>query len=179
MRRRNSPSVSVAILQVLIGDISAASPDLRIEKLERRLADGLQPFVKLPDAGGLIYTAAPEFLEQIAHAMKLAVDSRHAEQSRSSSIAEASIRLLSEFHNDPRYAGDLHRADMAWALHAASCGLPPEQIKDEILQARDLSKKGRFTRQLIRLKPPSGSLLALKGPIRLRPYPRTLPSPPA
>jgi hypothetical protein len=118
------------------------------QKPERRLATGLQPFVKLREARDLIYTAAPEFLDQIAHAMKLAIDSRHAEQSRSSSLAEASIRLLSEFHNDPRYAGDLHRADMAWALHAASRGIPEQQIRDQILQARDLSKKGRLTRQL-------------------------------
>ena len=53
-----------------------------------------------------------------------------------------SVRSLSDFHADPRYSGDLHRADMAWALHAASRGLPEQQIRDEILHARDLSKKG-------------------------------------
>ena len=36
---------------------------------------------------------------------------------------------------DPRYDGDLHRADMAWALHAASRGLSEQQIRDEILHA--------------------------------------------
>jgi hypothetical protein len=47
--------------------------------------------------------------------------------------------------------GDLHRADMAWALHAASRGLPEQQeqqIKDELLHTRDLSKKGRIQRQV-------------------------------
>ena len=47
------------------------------------------------------------------------------------------------FTADPRYGGDLHRADMAWALHAASRGLSEQQIRDEILHGRDLSKKGR------------------------------------
>ena len=47
-----------------------------------------------------------------------------------------------------RYDGDLHRADMAWALHAASRGLSEQQIRDEILHARDLSKKGRIQRQI-------------------------------
>jgi hypothetical protein len=42
----------------------------------------------------------------------------------------------------------LHRADMAWALHAASQGLPEQQIREEILHARDLSKKGGPARQL-------------------------------
>ena len=59
-----------------------------------------------------------------------------------------SVRSLSDFHADSRYSGDLHRADMAWALHAASRGLPEQQIRDEILHARDLSKKGGPERQL-------------------------------
>jgi hypothetical protein len=58
------------------------------------------------------------------------------------------VRPLSEFHGDPRYAGDLHRADMAWALYAASRGFPEQQIRAEILHARDLSKKGGLRRQL-------------------------------
>jgi hypothetical protein len=31
---------------------------------------------------------------------------------------------------------------MAWAKHAARCGHTMEQIKDELLDGRDLSKKG-------------------------------------
>ena len=37
---------------------------------------------------------------------------------------------------------------MGWALHAFSGGLSLEQIHAEILQARDLSKKGCRRRQL-------------------------------
>ena len=29
------------------------------------------------------------------------------------------VKPLQEFHADPAYAGDLHRADMAWTRHAA------------------------------------------------------------
>jgi len=36
------------------------------------------------------------------------------------------------FHGDPVYGGDLHQADMAWAKHAAGCGMTLEQIKDEL-----------------------------------------------
>ena len=46
------------------------------------------------------------------------------------------------------YAGDLHRADLAWAKHAAGNGLTFEQIKDQLLNGRDLGKKGRCKRQL-------------------------------
>ena len=65
-----------------------------------------------------------------------------------STSTEDSVRPVTEFHSDPRYSGDLHRADMAWALHAASRGLSEQQIKDELLHARDLSKKGRASRQV-------------------------------
>jgi len=58
------------------------------------------------------------------------------------------VRSLSDFHGDPRYSRDFHRADMAWALHAARRGLSEQQIRDEILHARDVSKKGGPERQL-------------------------------
>jgi hypothetical protein len=37
---------------------------------------------------------------------------------------------------------------MAWALHAASRGLSEQQIRAEILHARDLAKKGGLQRQV-------------------------------
>ena len=37
---------------------------------------------------------------------------------------------------------------MAWAKHAARCGMTLEQIKAELLDGRDLGKKGRRKRQL-------------------------------
>ncbi len=57
------------------------------------------------------------------------------------------VKPLKEFHDDALYAGDLHRADMAWAKHAAGCILTSEQIRDELLNGRDLSKKGNRKRQ--------------------------------
>jgi hypothetical protein len=60
----------------------------------------------------------------------------------------ADLRPLEEFHADAAYGGDLHRADMAWAKYAAGSGLTLEQIKDELLNGRDLSKKGNRKRQL-------------------------------
>jgi hypothetical protein len=62
--------------------------------------------------------------------------------------AHAGVKLFVEFRSDPAYGGDLHRVDMAWAKYAAGCGLRLEQIKDELLNGRDLSKKGNRKRQL-------------------------------
>jgi len=61
---------------------------------------------------------------------------------------DAPVRPITSFHADSRYGGDLHRADMAWAVHAAAHGLSREQIEHEILNGRDLSKKGPPLRRL-------------------------------
>ena len=58
------------------------------------------------------------------------------------------VKPLKEFHDDASYAGDLHRADMAWAKHAGGCGLTLEPTKAELLNGRDLSKKGDHKRQV-------------------------------
>jgi hypothetical protein len=57
------------------------------------------------------------------------------------------IKPLAEFHDDPHYAGDLHRADMAWARHAVDMGLSAGEIRAAIMEARDLAKKGSAKRQ--------------------------------
>ena len=52
-----------------------------------------------------------------------------------------------DFHRDPRYGGDLHRADLAWARHAAAMGLAASEIRTAIMEARDLAKKGSPSRE--------------------------------
>jgi hypothetical protein len=37
---------------------------------------------------------------------------------------------------------------MAWAKHASGCGPTVKQIKDELLNGRDLSRKGNQKRQI-------------------------------
>jgi hypothetical protein len=117
------------------------------QKPKRRLQSGLAPFVRLHECGGRSYTAAPEFLEEVKSAERASGGGMMRTISRTIP-SDDSVRPLSEFHRDPRYGCDLHRADMAWAFHAASRGLPEQQIRDEILHARDLSKKGSPERQV-------------------------------
>src|SRR5712692_267446 len=45
---------------------------------------------------------------------------------------EIYFKALKQFHDHAIYAGDRHRALMAWAKHAAGCGLTLEQIRDEL-----------------------------------------------
>ena len=57
------------------------------------------------------------------------------------------LKPLAEFHSDARYDGDLHRADLAWARHAANMGLSASEIRATIRDGRDLAKKGSAKRQ--------------------------------
>jgi hypothetical protein len=101
----------------------------------------------LHECEGRTYSAAREFLEEVKSLATTFNVEHTAWTATRFSSAEDSVRPLAEFHRDPRYDGDMHRADMAWAVHAAGCGLPEQQIRDEILNVRDLSKKGALRRQ--------------------------------
>ena len=120
-------------------------------KPNRRLASGLQPFARLLSASGQIYRRAPWLIAEVRAAMageKISMasgsDMKGAGQG---AAALPPLKSLAEFHNDPRYSGDLHRADLAWARHAASMGLSASEIRAAIMEARDLAKKGSARRQ--------------------------------
>jgi hypothetical protein len=117
-------------------------------KPERLLPNGFAPFVRLRRCEGKVYDAAGGFLKEVKSLAENAVAERLKPIASQLTSRENSVRPLAEFHRNPRYDGDLHRADMAWALHAASRGLSEQCIRDEILHARDLSKKGRIQRRL-------------------------------
>jgi len=118
------------------------------QKPKRRLCSGLPPFVRLRQWEGRVYDAAEEFLRELKSLAEQAVSERASRVTSRPTANGNPVPSLSEFHHSARYDGDLHRADMAWALHAASLGLSEQQIRDEILHARDLSKKGRIQRQV-------------------------------
>jgi hypothetical protein len=118
-------------------------------KPERQLPSGMRPFARLRSATGRTYSKAAEFVAAIRSSD--AGQERQRERPpkrRRPRVGRVAVRPLEEFHTAPAYAGDLHRADMAWAKHAAGRGLTLEQIKLELLNGRDLSKKGSRRRQL-------------------------------
>jgi hypothetical protein len=103
------------------------------QKKERQLENGLQPFVRLQHCNGRVYSAAEEFLREVV-ALRWEILSQRASRKRAQPRStNTRVRPLISFHADPRFGGDLHRADMAWALHAASHGLSGKQIEHEIL----------------------------------------------
>jgi hypothetical protein len=118
------------------------------QKPTRRLDNGFAPFVKLHECSGDVYGKADEFIDEVSAELARAAAERQVRWLTRRLVNADSIRPIADFHNDPRYGGDLHRADMAWAIHAASRELSQEEIRVEILHARDLSKKGRPGRQL-------------------------------
>jgi hypothetical protein len=118
-------------------------------KPNRRLASGLQPFARLLEANGQIYSRAAVFIEEVraalaGEAVRVTDDGNRVRQGAPQGPP---LRTLTEFHRDPRFAGDLHRADLAWARHAAAMGLSAREIRAAILEARDLAKKGTLRRQ--------------------------------
>jgi len=117
-------------------------------KRERQLPSGLRPFARLRSATGRVYSTAAEFLAGIKANSDGQAGQGEQPHKRRRSRAGVGVKPLREFHSDPIYAGDLHRADMAWAKHAAGCGLTLEQIKTELLDGRDLGKKGSHKRQV-------------------------------
>jgi hypothetical protein len=118
------------------------------QKKERQLQNGLQPFVRLRSSEGYVYSTAKEFLREVEALKRQQLSRRESREMARPRDDDAPVRPISSFHADSRYGGDLHRADMAWALHAAAHGLAREQIEHEILNSRDLSKKGPPLRRL-------------------------------
>jgi RepB DNA-primase from phage plasmid len=118
-------------------------------KPERQLLSGMRPFARLRSAKGRIYSKAAEFVGGIRSSND-GQEGRGEEppKRRHRRVGHAGVRPLEEFHTALAYGGDLHRADMAWAKHAAGRGLTFEQIRNELLNGRDLSKKGSRKRQL-------------------------------
>src|SRR5271168_4338632 len=118
-------------------------------KPNRRLESGLQPFARLVEASGQVYIRAAAFITEVRAAMAAAVVSETGGvvDGAGQGAPESQLRSLAEFHRDPRYAGDFHRADMAWARHAAAMGFSAAEIRAELMRARDLSKKGNLKRQ--------------------------------
>ncbi|MGO9061911.1 MAG: DNA-primase RepB domain-containing protein [Candidatus Binataceae bacterium] len=117
-------------------------------KRERQLPSGLRPFARLRSATGRVYSKAAEFLADIRSNDERRAAHEQETRRRPQRRRERGVKPLKEFQSDPIYAGDLHRADMAWSKHAAGCGLTFEQIKDELLNGRDLGKKGSRKRQV-------------------------------
>jgi RepB DNA-primase from phage plasmid len=119
-------------------------------KPNRRLESGLQPFARLLEASGQVYPKALAFIAEVKTSLKdeaAITGIGDPEREGEGGDPMPPLRPLAEFHSDARYVGDLHRADMAWARHAADMGLSASEIRAAIMEARDLAKKGSDRRR--------------------------------
>ena len=117
------------------------------QKPNRRLPTGLQPLVRLRESSGAVFAEACRFQVEVDRMVERTLLLRLARLSLCSSSDRHFKRSPADFHQHPRYRGDLHRADMAWASYAARHGVSATEIAAGICGARDLSKKGGMRRQ--------------------------------
>lgn len=116
-------------------------------KEKHQQANGLFPFVKVIEANpGLIYDQSKQFLPQVESALEKETLKAARAKAVSESIRERrgpapAVKTIADFHGDPRYAGDLSRADLAYTVYALGHGIAESEIR-AALTSRDLSKKG-------------------------------------
>lgn len=110
---------------------------------------GLFPFVKLIEADGITYAAAPRFLAGVKEALEKHKAERQGSQNRMASPCSrvrASLRPIDAFRSNPKYAGDGTRIDLAYAIYAFSHGATETEVRAAI-RSRDLAHKGNQKRQ--------------------------------
>ena len=114
---------------------------------ERHLdsATGLFPFVRLIEATGRRYGAAPGFLDEVRLSVEQAHRDRPAARITTSSAARE-LKTIDEFRARSKYTGDQTRVDLAYALYALSKGAAESEVRSAI-GTRDLSHKGNERRQ--------------------------------
>jgi hypothetical protein len=111
-------------------------------KKKHRRGDGSYPLIQLHLARRQVFERA-EVL--IAYAEQAEASQRKRWKKVRALYASArggTVKPIAAFHAHPRYEGDLHRADLGWAIHALSNALGDDEVRRTILTARDLRHKG-------------------------------------
>lgn len=106
---------------------------------------GLSPFSKLQEASGNIFEKSRMLIAEEIKTESVNPANREAVfRYRKSS----NLTTITAFHRHPKYGGDLHRADLAWATYAINNGATDEEVFNTLLDCRDLTNKGNQQRQL-------------------------------
>ena len=132
-------------------------------KLKYRRADGLFPFVRLREANDREYPEGEHFLAGVEARLREAALKR--EQARSNlprAYSSAPLRDIESFRQNPSYAGDGTRVDLAYAIYALSHGSAPDQV-EAALRTRSLPHKGSEKRQTQYLERTIKKALAIAG----------------
>jgi hypothetical protein len=106
---------------------------------------GLYPFVRLIEAGGVIYPDAEQFLADVKSGVELRRTER-TQRAKAETIRSQDLKSIDVFRADGRYGGDGTRVDLAYAVYALSHGASAAEVEVAI-RSRDLSHKGNERRQ--------------------------------
>ncbi len=107
--------------------VGAGKGVLRRKNRKRKYqrADGLFPFVRLRDANGRSYPAAEQFLADVEERMhKAALEREATRKSLSAGRTSSPLRDIENFRQNPIYAADGTRIDLAYAIYALSFTAP-------------------------------------------------------
>jgi hypothetical protein len=147
-------AASKRLAQMFDGDPSAAAHN-HLGKLSgftnrkeiHRSAEGKYPWVQLVEANGQPYPQAKQFIARIEQELG---EEKAAEQRRGRSYlpgltipgSTGQLKTIDDFRRDPRYGGDGHVIDFAYAIYARGRGVDREQVAAAIA-TRDLSHKAK------------------------------------
>jgi hypothetical protein len=117
-------------------------------KPQYQQANGHYPFVRLREATGVLYEQAQPLVAKVTSVVEARVEEELARRQayRRNERANGLSKSVHDFRNAPLYAGDYHRADLAYAAYALSRGATPDDVETAI-RTRDLSHKGKESRQ--------------------------------
>jgi hypothetical protein len=116
-------------------------------KAKYRRDDGLFPFVRLREANGREYPEGEQFLARVEARVRETAQKQGEVRTKSSrSHASAPARDIESFRQNPNYAGDGTRVDLAYSIYALSQGAAPGQV-EAALRSRNLAHKGSEKRQ--------------------------------
>ena len=118
-------------------------------KEKYRQSDGLFPFVRLIEANQTVYPKAAEFVGEVRERLernRAVAEERRQKLDHSASRSNMRLKTIDDFRNNPMYSGDGNRVDLAFAVYAASHGMPQTEIR-AVIASRDLGHKGNPRRQ--------------------------------
>ncbi len=152
-----APTVSTAAAQMLAdkygGDLSSADyrhfgrlAGFTNPKPKYIDENGYSPFSRLIQVTGKPYREAASFLLGVKEKIRIQEAAVAASCRSPSKDQFATLLDIESFHRNSKYRGDLHRADLAFAIYALSRNMDELEIEEQLLR-RDLNKKGNQSRQ--------------------------------
>jgi hypothetical protein len=108
-------------------------------------SNGVYPFVRLVEATGQPYPQRHSFLDGVVAQFKIAPKASVAPRPTRHTETQ-SLRPIEFFRNNPKYAGDNTRVDLAYAVYSLAHGASETEVRNAI-SSRDLHHKGTEKRR--------------------------------